>query len=119
MLLQLEGVSCWNVGLHLNLLLNTSSGHQRMLEVDTMTEIEPKINGEKKGHVPIGNVSIKEADGSYKQVAPVWIKRSSNGLYLMGKAKAPFSMVEGDPLFMFLNSSEYRIAFIKRGTLIS
>lgn len=67
---------------------------------------------------PIGNLSAKLPNGKWEQVASIFFNKGKTGAYLMVRVKLPFTAKEGDTLSMFLNSSDYRMALIKRGTII-
>lgn len=70
-----------------------------------------------KSPTPIGNLSVKDGDG-WKQTGTVWFRRNKTGGYFVIRCKEAFSLEKDEVATLFLNNSSYRLAFIKRGTIL-
>lgn len=76
------------------------------------------LDSNDKRKKPIGNLSAKLLNGEWDQVASVFYNKNRTGAYLMLKVKKGFTAKEGDSLTMFLNSSDFRLALIRRTAII-
>jgi hypothetical protein len=75
------------------------------------------VKKSKRGWMPIGSLSRKDAAKNYSQVAAVWLGRSKRGGYLILKPSDHVDWPAEEPMFLWINNKNWQLAAIKRGTL--
>lgn len=83
-----------------------------------LNEILGEVPAPRVARLPMGTITMKNADGKYTAIADCWFAHGKTGAFLKCAVKADVELKAQQQLFVFTHSSEYRLGYFMRGETI-